>query len=167
MYTDARPLIDAEQKDSPASYIECSRLMESMRPIDIKEDSASDEHPSESDIYSVYMGEIFTAMSSESGIMTVATKPGDEVVSKKKAETIERNKRAGSLMATWLAENAKLTVTAIKSALKEAGCGKGDVAIRKMMGDILGTGLLAGRGLIAPKVEPRPSHLARFTYKET
>jgi hypothetical protein len=60
MYQDALPLIDAERKKSPASYVECSRLMEMIEPIEKKEDAGSQLHQSEQDIYGYYMGEIDT-----------------------------------------------------------------------------------------------------------
>jgi hypothetical protein len=54
MYTDARPLVDAERKHSPASYANCVRLMDNIRPIEMKEDAGAFEHPSESNIYNFY-----------------------------------------------------------------------------------------------------------------
>lgn len=58
IYADARPLIDAEQKDSPAVFRECSNLVESIRSIEIREDASADDHPSEDDIYSYYSNEV-------------------------------------------------------------------------------------------------------------
>jgi hypothetical protein len=58
IYADARPLLDAEQKKGPAAFTECSKLVESIRPIEIREDAGALEHPSESDIYDEYSSEI-------------------------------------------------------------------------------------------------------------
>jgi hypothetical protein len=58
IYTDARPYLDVVQKNDRAEYWECSNLVESLRPIEIKESTAADEHPSEDDIYSAYSYEL-------------------------------------------------------------------------------------------------------------
>jgi hypothetical protein len=58
LYTDARPLLDSEQRISPAEFRECTKLIESIRPIEAKEDASSDDHPSENDIYASYMGDL-------------------------------------------------------------------------------------------------------------
>lgn len=60
LYTDARPVIDSSRKESPASYVECSWLVEAIRPIETKEDQSSEDHPSEADIYGFYSGEVDT-----------------------------------------------------------------------------------------------------------
>jgi len=58
LYADARPLLDSEQKTSPADFRKCSNLVESMRPIEAKEDAGADDHPSEKELYNSYMGDI-------------------------------------------------------------------------------------------------------------
>jgi hypothetical protein len=58
LYADARPLLDAEQKDSPAEYRECTNLVESIRPIERQEDAGSDDHPTEEELYNGYLGDI-------------------------------------------------------------------------------------------------------------
>lgn len=57
VYSDARPVIDASKKDSPATYSQCTWLVEKLRPIEAKEDAATQDHPSEDDIYGFYLGE--------------------------------------------------------------------------------------------------------------
>jgi hypothetical protein len=54
VYADARPLIDAEAKNSPASMRECTWLIEAMRPIEAKEDASAEDHPSEEGLYDFY-----------------------------------------------------------------------------------------------------------------
>jgi hypothetical protein len=58
LYADARPLLDSEQRTSPAEFKECTNLVESMRLIEAKEDASADDHPSENDIYATYMGDL-------------------------------------------------------------------------------------------------------------
>ena len=60
LYTDARSVIDSSRKDSPATFRECIWLLDVIRPIEAKEDASSEDHPSESDIYSFYLGEVDT-----------------------------------------------------------------------------------------------------------
>lgn len=57
LYADARPVIEAEQKTNPASFVECQKLVESMRPIEDKEDKGTDNHLDNDDIYSFYAGD--------------------------------------------------------------------------------------------------------------
>lgn len=57
LYADARPLLDSEQKRSPAEFRECSSLVESIRLIEAKEDLGADDHPSESDLYGSYLSD--------------------------------------------------------------------------------------------------------------
>jgi|SRR5579871_2172206 len=57
IYADARPYLDAEQKNDPAEYRECSNLVETLRPIEVKESAGVNEHPSEDNIYRTYLGE--------------------------------------------------------------------------------------------------------------
>jgi hypothetical protein len=57
LYADARPLLDSEQKISPAEFQKCSSLVESIRLIEAKEDLGADDHPSESDIYNSYLSD--------------------------------------------------------------------------------------------------------------
>jgi hypothetical protein len=58
VYADARPHIDDLRKQSPATFNECSDLIESIRPIEVKEDGGSEDHPNADDIYGIYSGEI-------------------------------------------------------------------------------------------------------------
>jgi hypothetical protein len=58
IYTDARPYLDVEQKGDPAEFRECTNLVESLRPIELRESGGADEHPSENDIYSAYLDEL-------------------------------------------------------------------------------------------------------------
>jgi hypothetical protein len=58
LYADARPLLDSEQRTSPAEFRECTNLVESIRSIEVKEDASSDDHPSEKDIYESYLGDL-------------------------------------------------------------------------------------------------------------
>jgi hypothetical protein len=58
IYTDARPYLDGEQKNDPAEYRECSNLVETLRPIEVKESAGVNEHPSEDDIYRTYSAEL-------------------------------------------------------------------------------------------------------------
>jgi hypothetical protein len=57
VYADARPVIDADEKTSPASMKECSWLIEAMRPIEAKEDAGVEDHPSQDEIYAFYDSE--------------------------------------------------------------------------------------------------------------
>jgi hypothetical protein len=57
VYTDARPVIDSDIKDSPATFVDCTWLVDKMRPIEAKEDAGALDHPSENDIYEFYAGE--------------------------------------------------------------------------------------------------------------
>jgi hypothetical protein len=57
IYADARPVIDADMKDNPASMKECSWLIEAMRPIEAKEDAGAQDHPSQNALYSFYDSE--------------------------------------------------------------------------------------------------------------
>jgi hypothetical protein len=59
LYADSRSVVDAARNDehAPASYINCSELMENMLPIEKSEDAGSDDHPSEPDIYAFYLDE--------------------------------------------------------------------------------------------------------------
>jgi hypothetical protein len=54
IYADARPVIDADTKNYPASMHECAWLIEAMRPIEAKENSGADDHPSQDDLYIFY-----------------------------------------------------------------------------------------------------------------
>jgi hypothetical protein len=58
LYADARPLLDSEQKKSPADYRECTNLAESMRQIEAKEDAGADNNISKDDILGNYLGDI-------------------------------------------------------------------------------------------------------------
>jgi len=56
LYTDARPYLDNLQ--GQADYRECKNLVESIRPIEAKEDASAYDHPTESDLYSSYLIDI-------------------------------------------------------------------------------------------------------------
>lgn len=56
-YADARPVIDNEQKDDPASFADFSSLMNDMRQIEIKVTKGASDHPSPEDIYGFYVME--------------------------------------------------------------------------------------------------------------
>ena len=58
LYADARPYIDDVRKESPATFKECSTLIENIRPIEIKENAGSEDHPSEGAIYDFYSSEL-------------------------------------------------------------------------------------------------------------
>jgi hypothetical protein len=58
IYADARPVVDADRKENPSSMVECSWLIEAMRPIEAKEDAGRQDHPSEDDLYNFYNGEL-------------------------------------------------------------------------------------------------------------
>jgi hypothetical protein len=58
IYADARPAIDVDRKESPASMNECSWLIEAMRPIELKENAGAQDHPSQDDLYEFYEGEV-------------------------------------------------------------------------------------------------------------
>jgi hypothetical protein len=57
VYADARPVIDASRKVSPASMTECSWLIEAMSPIEAREDAGVEDHPSQDHLYSFYDSE--------------------------------------------------------------------------------------------------------------
>lgn len=56
LYTDAHPYLD--QLTSQADYSECKNLVESIRPIEIKEGGSTYDHPSETELYNSYMEDI-------------------------------------------------------------------------------------------------------------
>jgi hypothetical protein len=58
LYADARPLVNFEQRKSPATFRECTNLVESMKQIEAKEDAGADNNISEDDIYGNYVGDI-------------------------------------------------------------------------------------------------------------
>jgi hypothetical protein len=58
LYTDARPLLDTEQKGNPAEYRECTNLVQSIRPIERQEGAGADDHPTEEELYNGYLGDI-------------------------------------------------------------------------------------------------------------
>jgi hypothetical protein len=57
IYTDGRPVIDDDQKNDPAEFAELSKLMETMRQIEIKEGHGTQDHPSQDDILGFYQSE--------------------------------------------------------------------------------------------------------------
>ena len=57
VYADSRPLIDDDQKNDPAEFAELTKLMETMRQIEIKEGHGAQDHPSPDDILSFYQSE--------------------------------------------------------------------------------------------------------------
>lgn len=60
-YTDARPLIDAEQKDDSATFANVSWLMGSIGKLETNRNRGIGDHPSQVDIYGYYSDLIETA----------------------------------------------------------------------------------------------------------
>lgn len=58
IYADARPLLDDEQRSDPSSYAGFSSLMADMQHIETKKNRGIDDHPSQDDIYSFYLGDV-------------------------------------------------------------------------------------------------------------
>ena len=54
LYTDARPLIDARQKEEPAVWGDFTDLMQAMVRIDQEDNAGVGNHPSQEDIYEEY-----------------------------------------------------------------------------------------------------------------
>ena len=57
IYTDAIPVLESERGKRPAQWRECAWLIETLRPIEDKEDKGADTHPTPEDIYEFYDGE--------------------------------------------------------------------------------------------------------------
>ncbi len=58
LYTDAHPLLDSEQKQDPSEYRDCTSMVENLKSIDNNEASSANDHPSDSDLYNSYLGDI-------------------------------------------------------------------------------------------------------------
>jgi hypothetical protein len=54
IYADAQPVIEADRKDYPASMVNCSWLIDQIRPIEVRDDAGAQANPTQSDIYDFY-----------------------------------------------------------------------------------------------------------------
>jgi hypothetical protein len=57
VYADARPVIKANRKKSPANMANCSWLIDQIRPIEAEENAGDDNSPTPEDLYGFYAEE--------------------------------------------------------------------------------------------------------------